>query len=131
MRDMILLTIPVVFAGAMAVLYWHLRKQPDRRRLWRATIRIGVGVGMARGAIASLGWYVVERTGGPLQIPAYALTMTAWPEAAILAERRVTPVPPEFYLSLLLVLVAGTMVFVGLVAMVVEVGRIRARQGGM
>ena len=53
---------------------------------WRTTIRIGVGVGIAGAGLASLGWYVVERTGGPLQIPAHVLSMMALPEAAA-AER--------------------------------------------
>jgi len=119
---MVLPAVLVVVAVAIVVLYWHLRKQPDRRSLWRTTIRIGVGVGIARAGLASLGWYVVERTGGPLQIPAYVLSLTALPEAAILGERRVTSVPPEFYVFLSLALVAGTMVFVGLVALVVEMG---------
>jgi hypothetical protein len=115
---MILLTILVVFAAAIAGVYWHLGKQPDRRSLLRRTLQIGLVVGLARAALASWGWYTVEHTGGPLQIPAFALAMLAWPEAAIfLAERRTTPVPPEFYVRLSVLLVAGTLVLVGAVAL--------------
>jgi hypothetical protein len=118
---MILPSILVVFAAAIAGLYWHLRKQPDRRSLWRRTLQIGLGVGLARAGLASWGWYTVEHTGGPLQIPAFALAMLAWPEAALfLAERRTTAVPPEFYVQLSVLLIAGTLVLVGAVALAVR-----------
>jgi len=115
---MILPAVLVLFAVAIAVLYSHLLRQPDRRSLWRSTLRIGLGVGATRAALASLGWYVVEHTGGTLQIPAFALAMMAWPEAAVLTRRRLTPAPPEFYIYLLFVLVLGTLTLVGLVALV-------------
>lgn len=124
---MILLTVPVVFAVAIAALYLHLRKQHDRRSLWRRTLLIGFGVGAARAVLASLGWYVVEHTGGPLQIPAFALAMVAWPEAAIFTGRRFTPAPLEFYVSLSLVLVTSTVMFVGVVAL--AAGKARASPG--
>jgi hypothetical protein len=115
----ILPTILVAFAAAVGGLYWHLGKQPDRRSLWRRTLQIGLVVGLARAGLASWGWYTVEHTGGPLQIPAFALAMLAWPEAAMfLAERRTTSVPPEFYVQLSVLLVAGTLVLVGAVALV-------------
>jgi hypothetical protein len=121
---MILLTVPVVFAGAIAVLYLHLREQRDRRSLWHRTLQIGLGVGAARALLASTGWYVVEHTGGPLQIPAFALAMVAWPEAAFLAGRRLGPTPPECYLSLSLVLVASTVILVGVVALAAGMTRV-------
>jgi hypothetical protein len=106
-----------VFAAAVAGLYWHLRKRRDRRSLFRTTLFVGFGIGLARAALASLGWYVVEHTGGPLQVPAFALAMLAWPEAAIFTERRLTPAPPDFYVRLSLLLVAGTLGLVGAVAL--------------
>jgi len=114
---MILVAVLVLFAVALAVLSVHSRKQPDARSLWRSVLRIGIGVGAARAALASLGWYIVEHDGGPLQIPAYALAMFALPEAAVLSSRRVTPVPGEFYVALSLLLVTSTLVLVGLVAL--------------
>jgi hypothetical protein len=113
---MVLLVVVVVFTAAIAALSQLFRRQPNRRRLWRMTLRIGLGLGVMRAALASLGWYVVEHNGGPLQIPAFALAMLAWPEAAIFTERRFTPVPPAFYISLSLLLVTSTVVLVGLLA---------------
>jgi hypothetical protein len=105
---MLLPTLPLVFLAAVAALYFHLRRQPTRVRIWRRALAIGLGVGAARAAIASAGWYMVEHTGGPLQVPAFALAMLAWPEAAMLDGRRVTAAPPEFYAVLSVVLVAST-----------------------
>ena len=114
---MILPAVVILFAVAIAVLYSHLRRQPDRRSLWRTTLRIGLGIGITRAVLASLGWYVVEHTGGPLQVPGFAFAMMAWPEGAVLTTKRFTPAPPEFYVYLSLVLVIGTLTFVGLVAL--------------
>ncbi|MCA1559458.1 MAG: hypothetical protein LC753_05625 [Acidobacteria bacterium] len=114
---MILLAVVILFPAVIAVLYWHLRRQPDRRSLWRTTLWIGA-VGVTRAVLASLGWYVVEHTGGLLQIPAFAFAMFAWPEAAVFTTRRLTPAPPEFYVWLSFVLVVGTLTLVGLVALV-------------
>lgn len=121
---MILPAVIIVFGVVIAVLYSHLRRQPDRRSLWRTTLRLGLGVGVTRAALASLGWYVVEHTGGPLQVPAFALALMAWPEGAVLTTKRFTPAPVEFYVWLSCVLVLGTLTFVGLVA--VAAGRDRA-----
>jgi len=126
---MILLAALAAIAVAMAVLYSQLGKQPDRRSLWRATVRLGLRVGIARAGLASLGWYVVERTGGPFQIPAYLLSMMALPEAAILGAPRTTLAPPIFFVSLSLLLIAGTMVFFGVAALAVEASR-RGLRGG-
>ena len=120
---MILPAVLILFAVAIAVLYSHLRRQPDRRSLWRTTLWIGLGVGATRAALASLGWYVVEHAGGPHQIPGFALAMMAWPEAAVFTRSRLTPAPPEFYVFLSFLLVIGTLTLVGLVA--VAAGRDR------
>ena len=79
-------------------------------------IYLGLGTGALRAALSSLGWYVVEHDGGPLQVPAFALAMMAWPEAAVLAERRTIPAPPHFYLQLSLVLMTTTVAFAAAVA---------------
>lgn len=115
---MIFLTLPVLFAIAIAGLYWYMRKQPDQRSRLRRALVIGLGIGLTRATLASFGWYVVEHTGGPLQVPAFALAMMAWPEAALISGRRVTQVPPEFYVSLSVLLMTSTLVIVGLVAVV-------------
>ncbi|HEX9892316.1 MAG TPA: hypothetical protein VGA78_00270 [Gemmatimonadales bacterium] len=125
---MVLPALLILLLVAFGLLYGQLRQRPDRRSLWRGALRIGLGVGVARAVLASLGWYVVEHDGGPLQIPGFALAMAAWPEAVILSERRVTPVPPAFYGSLSLLLIASTMILVGLVAVVVEFTRTNSRQ---
>lgn len=127
---MILPSLVVAVAVVVAVLYRRLRKQPDQRSLWRAALRIGFLVGVTRAALASWGWYMVEHTGGPLQIPAFALAMMAWPEAAIISQRRVAPVPPGFYILLSLVLVTGTMMFVSVLALAVGLTRVRPEQPG-
>jgi hypothetical protein len=114
---MILAAAVILFAVAIVILYWHLLRQPDRRSLWRTTLWIGLGVGATRAALASLGWYVVEHTGGPHQIPGFALAMLAWPEAAVFTTRRLTPAPPEFYVWLSFLLVISTLTLVALVAL--------------
>jgi hypothetical protein len=121
---MILPAVLVIFFGLATALYVYLRRRPSRGRLWRAALGIGLVVGVCRAVLASLGWYILEHTGGFLQIPAYALAMAAWPEAAIFAERRFTPAPAEAYLYLLLVLVAGTVAVVGVVAAVADLTRV-------
>ena len=120
---MILLTLPVVFAAAVALLYVSLRHQRDRRSRWRRTLQIGLGVGAARAVLASAGWYLVEHSGGPIQVPAFALAMLAWPEAALLDGRRLAAAPPAFYVSLSIVLVASTVLLVAAVALASGVGR--------
>ena len=115
---MIALTLLILLTVVVAALYSIMRRQPDRRSLWRTALYVGIGTGVARAGLASLGWYLVERSGGPLQIPAFALVMMAWPEGAILAERRFTPAPPAFYLQLSLLLMATTLALVILVAVI-------------
>jgi hypothetical protein len=120
---MMLPVLALAAAVAVAALYAYLRRQPDRRTVWRKALLVGCGGGVARAALASLGWYVVEHTGGPLQIPAYALAMLAWPEAALIGGRRVAPAPTDFYLVMSLVLIASTLALAALAAVVVSATR--------
>lgn len=119
---MVLATILVVLVAVVAGLYWFF---DSRRKPVRTAVYTGCILGILRASLASAGWYVVERTGGPLQIPAFALAMLAWPEAMILAERRTTPAPPDFYLRLSLLLVISTVVVVGLIGSAAALGRRR------
>ena len=118
-----MITIAVLILLAVLLLHSLMRKQPDRRSLWRTALYVGVGTGVARAALASLGWYMIERTGGPLQIPAFALAMMAWPEGAMLDERRLTPVPPAFYIQLSVLLLASTLAVSCLVAVIAAKSR--------
>jgi hypothetical protein len=108
----------VVVTLVIAALYWLMRGQPNRRSLWRTALIVGVGTGVLRAALSAFGWYVVEHTGGPLQIPGFAMAMMAWPEAALLAERRLSPAPLSFYFQLSLLLVTSTVTFVALIAFI-------------
>ena len=109
-----LVVVTLVIAG----MYGLMRRLPDRRSLWRTALIVGVGTGVLRAALSSLGWYIVEHTGGPLQIPGFAMAMMAWPEAALLAERRVGPAPPSFYFQLSVILVTSTVSLVALIAFI-------------
>jgi hypothetical protein len=125
---MIAIAVLILLAALLAALHSLMRKQPDRRSLWRTALYVGVGTGVARAALASLGWYMIERTGGPLQIPAFALAMMAWPEGVMLDERRLTPVPPAFYIQLSVLLIASTLAVSCLVAVIAaksRFGRVR------
>ena len=124
---MIAVTIPILLAALLAALYSLMRKQPDRRSLWRTALYVGAGTGVVRAALASFGWYMIERGGGPLQIPAYTLVMMAWPEVAMLAERRLPPAPPAFYLQLSVLLVTSTLAVTCLVALVASKSRFGPR----
>jgi bacteriorhodopsin len=113
----------ILLAALLAALYSMMRRQPDRRSLWRTALYVGAGTGVARAALASLGWYMIERTGGPLQIPAFAMAMMAWPEGVMLDERRLTPVPPAFYIQLSVLLIASTLAISCLVAVIAAKSR--------
>ena len=115
---MLVLAGLIVVAAAAALLFLYLARQPNRQSLWRRAIAIGIGLGVVRALLASFGWYVVERTGGPFQVPAFALAMLAFPEAALTAARRTTPQPPEFFLWLSLLVVVSTSSFVAFLAIV-------------
>src|SRR5688572_31712833 len=96
---MLLPVMVLAFAAVTVVLYRYLRAKRDARALWRSTVTLGVSVGVARAALACAGWYGVEHTGGPLQIPAYFLAMLALPEAIVFG-RHQGPVPLHIYISL-------------------------------
>ena len=115
---MIALIALVVVTLVIVGMYKLMRRLPDRRSLWRTALIVGVGTGVLRAVLSSLGWYIVEHTGGPLQIPGFAMAMMAWPEAALLAERRMAPAPPSFYFQLSVVLVTSTVTFVALIAFI-------------
>lgn len=112
-----------LLAAVIAGIYWLMRKQPDRRSLWRTALYVGAGTGLTRAVLASLGWYMVEHTGGSLQIPAFALAMMAWPEGAMLDERRLAPASLVFYVQLSALLLASTLAVTCLVAVIAAKSR--------
>lgn len=85
---------------------------------------IGCSVGLVRGVLACVGWYTVEHTGGPLQIPAFALAMLAWPEGALFGPHR-GATPMGFYQALGGLLVATSSLLVAAVALAAQVTRSR------
>ena len=95
----------------------------------RTAVYTGCILGILRAILASVGWYAVEHTGGPLQVPAFALAMLAWPEAMVFAERHTTPAPQGFYLRLSLLLVTSTAVNIGLVGAVAALRRKQVHTG--
>jgi hypothetical protein len=117
---MLFLILPVLFIALAASLYRHLRKQRNRRARWRAALRLGLGIGVPRAALAALGWSLVERTGGPSQVWGYALAMLAWPEAALMGRTGRTPAPPWFLVLLSCLLAASTLVAVCLIALLAD-----------
>ena len=116
---MLTLLVLVVALPMILLLQRYLRSRPDSRALWRSSIRIGLSIGIARAIIASIGFYTVEHTGGPLQIPAYAMAMLALPEGVILGRQR-GPASPQLYVSLSVLLIATSLLFVLSVAFVVH-----------
>ena len=115
---MVALTALLVVTLVIAGVYGLMRRQPSLRSLWRTALIVGVGTGVLRAALSSLGWYIVERAGGPLQIPGFAMAMMAWPEVALIAERRVGRAPLSFYFEMSLLLVTSTVTFVALIAFI-------------
>lgn len=115
---MLALLAVAVMAAATYALFRYSGRHQNRSRVVRRALYAGGAVGLCRGIVASAGWYVVEHAGGPIQAPAYALAMLAWPEAAVFAERRTTPSPPEFYPQLSLLLIVTTASISGLIAAV-------------
>jgi hypothetical protein len=115
---MVLPLIVVVYVTGLAGLYMFFQRRRGAPTFWRMTILIGLGIGIARAILASMGWYAVERTGGWLQIPGFMLAMLAWPEAAALPRSRVGRVTPGFYALLSSVLVASSALLVGAIAAV-------------
>lgn len=119
---MLIPVLLLVFAALTVALYRYLRAKRDSRALWRSSVAIGSSVGIARVVLACLGWYGVEHSGGPLQIPAYALAMLAWPEAIVFG-RHQGQVPLNFYISLGFLLIASSLLLVSGVALAVQISR--------
>jgi hypothetical protein len=119
---MVLPVALLFFLGAIVLLFRFLSTRHDARTFWRSSVAIGAIIGLMRAALACVGWYGVEHTGGPLQIPAFALAMLAWPEAILLGRHR-GPVAPTFYPILALLLLVTSMLMVGGVSLAVQLGR--------
>lgn len=116
------MSIIFLYAAGIIVLYRHLDAKPSRRALWRSAVRVGFSVGIARAVLSCIGWYAIERTGGPLQIPAFALAMLAWPEAVLFGRHR-GPVPLQIYVQLSLLLIVTSLLLVGGIALLVQLIR--------
>ena len=115
---MVLPTVVVAVVATVVVLYRHLARRHREHALWRSAFFIGVGIGGARALLAPTGWYVVEHTGGPLQIPAFLLTMLALPEAIVFSGQR-GPASAGLLLLLGGLLLATTIAVVSAVALLV------------
>jgi hypothetical protein len=116
---MLILVVLLALAVLTVVLYRYLRAKRESRALWRSSVAIGASVGIARAVLACFGWYGVEHTGGPLQIPAYALAMLALPEAIVFGRHR-GPLPLNGYISLGFLLIVSTLLLVCGVALAVQ-----------
>ena len=126
---MLVLLVVVAWSAAMLALYKYLSRMRSAGTLWRRTVAIGVSVGLVRGGLASIGWYGVEHTGGPLQVPAYLVAMLAWPEAALWGRHRgLTPL--NFYPLLVFALTVSSLAWFGGVALLVQVTHHRRGAGG-
>jgi hypothetical protein len=111
-----------LYAAGIIVLYRHLAAKPSRRALWRSAVKVGFSVGIARAVLSCIGWYAIERTGGPLQIPAFALAMLAWPEAVLFGRHRGS-VPLQLYVQLSLLLIVTSLLLVGGIALSIQLIR--------
>jgi hypothetical protein len=120
---MILLSSAVI---VVVILYWAITRQPRRQSAWRTALHLGLPAGIVRASLACGGWYVVEHTGGPLQIPAYVLAMFSWPEAALLPRSGPMVTPAGTYVLLFALLVVSTTMFVALLAAIAR-GRASVR----
>ena len=98
-------------------LYRYLRSKRGTHSLWRSAVRIGLSIGIFRAVLACVGWYGVEHTGGPLQTPAFALAMLAWPEGIVFGSHKGVMQMP-FYFALGFLLIATSLLFVCGVALV-------------
>jgi hypothetical protein len=109
----ILPCIVIVFVAAIWAMSVYFAKRSPNRTFWRTALLIGLGIGVARAVLASIGWYTTEHTGGPLQIPGFLLGMLAWPELALLPrQRRTTPAPLTFFVGLSALLIGSSVLFV-------------------
>ena len=112
---MILPSLLVVVGAAVALLFVWFRRI-ERSRLWRTAVFLGLGIGLTRASLACAGWYVVEHTGGPAQVPAFLLAMLSWPEAALLPRQRTGVTPTSTYVQLFFLLTVSSTVLVTAIA---------------
>src|SRR5262245_6030805 len=121
---MLILIIVLLFPIAVFALYRYFVQKGDARALWRSAVIIGSSVGILRSVLACIGWYGVEHTGGPLQIPAFALAILALPEGALLGRHRgATPV--SVYAVLAVLLFVTSLLLVTAVALAARVAHCR------
>ena len=117
---MLIFMVVLLWTAMVYALLRYLATKRGRRALWRSAIAIGVTAGLLRGGLASVGWYAVEHTGGPFQVPAYALAMLALPEAALFGRHRgFTPL--TFYPVLVLALTVSSLAWFAGLALLVQV----------
>ena len=119
---MAILILSLAYAALTVGLYRYLRAKRDSRALWRASVAIGSSVGIARAVLACGGLYGVQHTGGPFQVPAYALAMLALPEAMVFGRPRGS-VPPGFYVSLGVVLLTSSLLLVCALTLAIQRSR--------
>jgi hypothetical protein len=122
---MVLPVFLLIVVGGVALLYRTVSGRRASGSAWRTALVLGVPLGVVRASLACLGWYVVEHTGGPAQVPAFALAMLAWPEGALLPEPAPGMTPVRTYVLLFLLLVASTTTLVAVLA-VIAAGQGRA-----
>lgn len=120
---MVTVIIALLFVGLALILYRYLVARHSKHSLWQSTLAIGTLAGVSRAILACAGWYYVERISGPLQIPAFALSMLAWPEGMVLETPRVALAPLSFYPKLACVLILSTVLAVSGVALIVHMTR--------
>ena len=119
---MLLPSFLFVAGAAVFTLFRLFRARADRRQLWRFAVVVGLAVGLVRAVLACVGWYAVEHTGGSAQVPAFALAMLSWPEAALLP-RAPGQTSASTYVSLFLLLVTSSTACIALVAAIAQAGR--------
>ena len=124
---MVLISLLLVFGVVSAGVFRLLRGLSSRPSFWSVAVSIGIGVGLVRASFACLGWYVVEHTGGPAQIPAFAMAMLAWPEAALLPRTGPSQTPARTYVLLFALLVVSSTTFVAAIAALARIGLRRGR----
>jgi hypothetical protein len=125
---MLVPVIVIAFVAAIWAAWVYLGGRVARRGFWRTALLTGLAIGVSRAVLASIGWYTVEHTGGPLQIPGFLLAMMAWPEAALLAGRhRTRSAPPALYAALSALLIGSSVLFVTVIA---GLARLASRRRG-
>jgi hypothetical protein len=103
---MVFIAISMAALAALWVVVGGLRR---RRTSWPTVLTVGLALGILRAVLVTWGWYTVEHTGGPLQIPAYLLSILALPEVVLLPRQAGhLATPPEFYTRLALLMVGST-----------------------